>query len=39
MDVKMSIYDIMSEVHKHLEDISAGIVFFSSQYIRVLSGI
>ncbi len=24
----MSIFDIMSEVHKYLEDISAGIVFF-----------
>jgi hypothetical protein len=40
MDVKTSFFDVMSEVEKDLEELSAGIgFFFKIQCIRILSEI
>jgi hypothetical protein len=39
MDVKTPFFDVMSEVQKDSEGISAGIDFLKIQYIRIFSGI
>jgi hypothetical protein len=35
----MSFFDVMSEVQKDLEDVSAGISIFLNPILRILSGI